>query len=555
MAAGNGRKNRLRIILVVTILSLLLLAPFTVYYLWRTPHSYTKGLTFTPGPMLGLHCKNDNNSHKCPVCIEKVADTLLTPQSVYIDYSRCSLEQPFAVYVYKHDIFPLKYSTDITDLETLLKETNSWTDLPSNACLFLSVVGPSPRGVDISDINDRLYTLPHWSNGVNHILVDIPEIGHALSTTTNVSTVLVANGLWLNDLNTDFTHILVPPVPKSPKPLSPPSLYQGSQTYMLYFEGESEKGVSTTWLDSDVLTKLKFDVKFTCEHADGVLYSGLDQEWGLCTSQDKRLEHCADSKFALVLGASYASAVTYTRIMEALRCGAVPVIIGINRLPFDKVINWNKVAILLPVLLSPHDLSVLLSSFQPETLMEYRRQGRFLHETYFSSRKAVLHTIIAILRLRFMHPPPPALDFNANVFKVNNNHVKIPPSPRFLNNYTIYSESLWNNPPGPFYMYPVTPYRPPYIPVMFNKPADAQPGGLNIPILKGDPFRSSLHGIHPSEGFTVVALTYHRSQHLPEFVKGFEGCPFLAKIVIVWNDEKEPDRDFNLPSIGVPIEV
>ena len=549
MAARDGRRNGLRPVIVVTILSLLLLALFTVYYVyvWKSPHLYTKGLIFTPSPMLSTDCKNDS-FHRCPCTVSAT----ITPKDGNFDNTKCPLDQPFAVYVYRHEIVPLKYPSDVIDIEVLLKETNSWTDIPSKACLFVCVVGPLPMDIEVDDMDRRLDSLPYWNSGINHVLIDIPEVGQKPSAITNFSSILVANGLLL-DLN--LLHILTPPVPYSQIPIVPPPLYQSVRAHILYFEGQSSTSVPIAWLDPDILQDLKFNVKFTCKHPGGVIRGNFGEEWGLCTPQDQRLRKCTDSMFTLVLVAPYASAITYTRLTEALRCGAVPVIVGARRLPFDSVINWNKAAILLPKLISPHALSSLLTSFQPETIIDYRRQGRFLHETYFSSRKAVLYTISAILRSRFMHPPPPAEDFKGRVFKVNDDVSKIPPSPRFRNNYTIYSEDLWNNPPGPFLMYPVTPYRPPYVPSMYNKPANNSQGYSKPPVLKGKPFRSSLHGIYPSEGFTVVALTYHRSQHLAEFVKGFEGCSFLAKIVIVWNDEKEPDKSFKLPNIGVPIEV
>lgn len=541
MAAGDGRRSGLRFVIVVTILSLLLLAPFTIYYLWKSPHLYsTKGLVFTPSPTLDMNCKND--SCTCP------------KMGRNIDYTRCPLEQPFTVYVYRHDDVPLRYSSDITDIESILKETNSWTDTPSKACLFVCIVGPSPSNVEAAKV--QLNSLPHWNGGINHVLIDIPEVGQISSSIDSIGSSLVATGQVVNVMRLNHLHMLTPPASHSEIPIAPPSLYETSRTHTLYFEGVSSQSVSTDWSNSAMLKDFKFNVKFTCEQTGAMIRGNFDEEWALCTPQEQRLRNCADSTFALVLGAPDTSAITYTRLTEALRCGAVPVIVGVRQLPFDSVINWNKAAILLPVLISPRDLSDLLTSLQPETLMGYRSQGRFLHETYFSSRKAVLHTIVAILRSRFMHPPPPAQDFNGKIFKVNDNDSIIPPSPRFLNNYTIYSENLWNSPPGPFFMYPVTPYRHPYVSSMFYEPANNDLQSYSKPpVLKGPPFRSTLHGIHPPEGFTVVALTYHRSQHLAQFVKGFQGCSFLAKIVIVWNDEKEPDKNFKLPNIGVPIEV
>ena len=556
MATEYGRKSRLQILLLMSILSLLLLTPFTVYYLWSSPNLYNKRLLFAPGPLLGMNC---NTSQSCLSCPKNVNATVIYSKGGHINLTRCPLEQPFTVFVYKQDTFPVRYTTDVTDIVDVLISTNSWTAISSKACLFLCTIGPLSNNVTTESIDSRLLSLPHWNNGVNHILVDIPEPGHISSVVTNYGFAIVANGVSLNhhDIKLDFTHILTPPVPYSPTTLESSPLYdQLSRSDMLYFEGESIVGVSNAWLNVSTLFELKFNVKFTCKRTGGII-NGFEGEWGLCVDQEQRLKNCANSKFSLVLGlgAIHTSSVTYARLTDALRCGSVPVIVGIKQLPFDNVINWNKAAIIIPTLLPPHNLKAVLAGFQPEIIMEYRRQGRFLHETYFTSRKAVMNTIIAILRSRFMHPPTPAPDFSGKVFKVNDDRPKVQASPRFLNNFSIYSESLWNNPPGPFYMYPVTPYRLPYIPRMFNEPANKSPDNFKPPVLKGDDFRSSLHGIHPSEGLTVVALTYHRSKHLAEFVKGFEGCSFLAKIVIVWNDENEPDSNFKLPNIGVPIEV
>ena len=552
MASQTGSKSKSRIVLPFAI-CLLILTPVTVYFFWRTPRSHstgtTKGLQYTPGPIVGLHCKNVSTVTKCPECPKNFTVTRLAPQSVHIDHSRCPLDQPFTVYVYKQDAFPVLHATDVTEIEEILKETNSWTDNPSKACLFICVIGPAPKNTADNVITDKVHSLPHWNDGVNHVLIDVPEVGHTSPTVTSFGSALIAD-----EMDSTQAGLLTPPVPHSKEKIAPPLLYENSQSHILYFEGESttQNSVLSSWLDSGTLSAVNFNMKFSC---NPVTYSGFDGEWGLCNNRKQRLRDCADSRFSLVLGAPLVGSVTLTRLVEALQCGAVPVIAGVKKLPFDSVINWNRAAVLLPTLPPPRDLSTLLTSFQPETLMEYRRQGRLLHELYFSSRKSVLRTIVSIMRSKFMHPPPPAQDFAGNVYKVNDDQSKIQPSFKFLNKFAIYTESLWNDPPGPFYMYPVTPYRTPYVPAMFNKPADDSPGSFMPPILKGDMFRSSLHGIHPSEGFTVVALTYHRSQHLAEFVKGFQGCAFLAKIVIVWNDEKDPSKDFRLPNIGVPIEV
>ena len=153
--------------------------------------------------------------------------------------------------------------------------------------------------------------------------------------------------------------------------------------------------------------------------------------------------------------------------------------------------------------------------------MEYRRQGRFLVEMYIKDHTAV---IIAIARFKFHHPPSAVMDFSAKVFIVNNAKSKVP----------IYTEDLWNSPPD---MYPVTPHTPPYIPIMYNRQPDKIMLGKASTFMD-DSFRSSLHGNSQQECFTVVALTYNRTEHLPQFVKNFKDFRFLSKIMIVWNNKR-----------------
>lgn len=104
-------------------------------------------------------------------------------------------------------------------------------------------------------------------------------------------------------------------------------------------------------------------------------------------------------------------------------------------------------------------------------------------------------------------------------------------------------------------MYPVTPYAPPYVPDMFYAPASNKEQTVAMGVILGEDFRAALRGNHPSEGFTVVALTYHRTKHLPSFLSNFVSCPYLSKIVLVWNNDDDPPEDMTWPDIGVPVEV
>jgi hypothetical protein len=92
---------------------------------------------------------------------------------------------------------------------------------------------------------------------------------------------------------------------------------------------------------------------------------------------------------------------------------------------------------------------------------------------------------------------------------------------------------MWNSPPGPFYSHA-------YIPEQ----------------------SSALHNQLPSaqlseEKFTIVILAYHRDKGLSDILVRLKNCPYLDKVVIVWNNEPTyiHPREWEWPNIGVPIEV
>jgi len=68
-------------------------------------------------------------------------------------------------------------------------------------------------------------------------------------------------------------------------------------------------------------------------------------------------------------------------------------------------------------------------------------------------------------------------------------------------------------------------------------------------------YRKQLYGHFSHEGFTLVTMTYHRNERLLQFLASFEACPYLAKVVVVWNNEEDPPSNMTWPDIGVPVEV
>lgn len=279
--------------------------------------------------------------------------------------------------------------------------------------------------------------------------------------------------------------------------------------------------------------------------------------WCLCGDADQRTAMLEQSTFALILASDYGviSSTTFLqRLSEALEHGSIPIILGENvALPFQEFIHWNKAVIVLPVG-RVTELYYLLKTIQDSDLLSFRRQGAILWEMYFSNPESILSGVLASLRTRISVPanpivevhsedmfPPGSVRKTEKVTKVNPESDDVfplpePPfsSPTFLRNFTatyVDHHSSWNQPPGPFSLFPQNPLDP----VM---PSDAQFGGSSLgfrPIGNGiggsgKEYQESLGGNIPREQFTIVILTYQREAVLVGSVERLLGLPFLNKV-------------------------
>lgn len=77
-------------------------------------------------------------------------------------------------------------------------------------------------------------------------------------------------------------------------------------------------------------------------------------EWALCGTESSRANVLKDSTFALVMAPTNISLVSTTvvqiRVYEAIRAGAIPVLLGGDRLEmaYGEVVDWRKAALFLP---------------------------------------------------------------------------------------------------------------------------------------------------------------------------------------------------------------
>ncbi|KAF6028938.1 EXTL3 [Bugula neritina] len=128
------------------------------------------------------------------------------------------------------------------------------------------------------------------------------------------------------------------------------------------------------------------------------------------------------------------------------------------------------------------------------------------------------------------------------------------PSPSYQRNFTSFLQfSHWSH---SSYIFPYTPWDP-------GLPTDAKyhgsPYGFR-PINggaggSGTEFSASLGGNYPHEQFTIVILTYDRSELLQQQLAQFNGLPYLNKVVVIWNNPQYPPSTLKWPHIHVPIQV
>lgn len=269
------------------------------------------------------------------------------------------------------------------------------------------------------------------------------------------------------------------------------------------------------------------------------------------------------------------------RLYEALRSGAIPVILGADQiiLPYSETIDWRRAVLMLPKARIT-ELHFLLRSVPDADLLLMRRQARMIWERYLSSVQATVDTIVASLRDRLGIPPLPVPNvvaqsvFNATFQPLKSDAPSMidpepeeslgpieppSPSPTYRRNYTgllVQSREIWNEWFDPFFLYPQLPFDP-------VLPSDSKFIGSHMgfrPIGKGaggagKEFGESLGGNHPREQFTIVMLTYEREQVLMDSLGRLYGLPYLNKVVVVWNSPKPPLEDLRWPEIGVNVTV
>lgn len=282
-------------------------------------------------------------------------------------------------------------------------------------------------------------------------------------------------------------------------------------------------------------------------------------DWALCGTDRSRRAVLRESTFTLIMAPSdrnyVSTALLQARVYEALRSGAIPLILGGDRinLPYDEVIDWRRAIIKLPKA-RVTELHFLLRAIADSDLLALRRHGRVFWERYLSSVQATMDTLLACIRTR-LHIPPRAVaaTYGAPAFNESFNPPKIEPppidtepeetlgpleapypSPAYRRNFSLsllHGYELWNDWGEPFMLYPQLPWD---VPVTSEarfigssagfRPINHGAGG------SGKEFSESLGGDRPREQFTIVILTYEREAVLAAALARLRGLPYLNKV-------------------------
>ena len=274
------------------------------------------------------------------------------------------------------------------------------TTNPAEACVYILLIGEALL-VDQSKATSpvrpleasKLYALPYWGgDGRNHILLNLArrdlsiESGNIFHNVDTGRAILVQSTFHRNQFRENFD-LIVPPI------LGPPGgdiwqdcppMVPARRKYLLSFQGEMKAtrfspttrqiddaeidlerlAIDDNNLDNFIIQHLKemtigttldkFFIQFECIPASEDRQTDVALDWSLCGTDSSRKAIFKESTFALILAPSNSTYVTTSfmqaRLYEALRAGAIPVVLGGDQilLCYDEVIAWRRAVLFLP---------------------------------------------------------------------------------------------------------------------------------------------------------------------------------------------------------------
>jgi len=464
------------------------------------------------------------------------------------DYSRCSVTSQFPVYLYPPDENQLSSGIDSFVKYSAAQAFDASPHItydPLIACIYVVLIADDVQTVyNGSTIEHLLAQLPHWrGSGINHLLVSVSRQPSSALALTGVDTgaAILAQSVFFRELFRVGYDIVLPPalgISQGDAWEQMPLLVPARRKYLLSFVGEqsyvpdnslSRKRQLDSFLrglklsnslyrnvsahlrgrqmsyDDTIIRVLKtmqtkyesdaFNFEFICSNAD-IKQLGMNGEWIMCGTERQQKDLLTVSTFWLIIAPAdnllVSTEMLQSTLYLALKYGSVPVILGdYVQLPFQEAIHWSRAVITLPKA-RVTELHFILRSYTDSDILEMRRYGRLVFETFFSSTKAVVDTTLALVRHRLRIPAFPIPDepspsiFNSSFVPLREQVVEsvveveemLGPlespiaSPRYLRNFT-FTDATFVLPGDPFHSYPFTPFEP-------SLPGDAKFMGMFI---------------------------------------------------------------------------
>lgn len=346
------------------------------------------------------------------------------------DFSRCSLTSGFPVYFYHPDDFGSWTANEQLIKSAITEALNINVHItfdPAIACIYVVLVGGISELKDGMTLEKYLQSLTHWNgDGRNHVLLNFALELNRTNMFEGINTgrsILVQSQFTASQFREKYD-IIAPPLMLNNEQTSQNFLYSPARRkFLLSYQGEYrtqyplfktsrklsaliptfnddsdafDKDVSKTAqvkqeadsVEEYIVNTLKemqnsplgdnFFFQFSCA---GSAHAGLDSEWLLCGTSESRISILRDSTFALIISPADYNLIStpqiHIRLHEALRTGAVPVILGNHiQLPFNEFIDWMRAVIFLPKA-RISELHYYLRTFADRDILLLRHQGKF----------------------------------------------------------------------------------------------------------------------------------------------------------------------------------
>ena len=497
-------------------------------------------------------------------------------------FQRCPYGEDFTAHVYKpHILGLLAVGGSSKEIYNILKSMPYAVDVHEpTACVYIVIIDTI---LDIAPkaLENILHNLRFWQgDGHNHIIMNFARPNRLATVDTGRAIIAQTTFGPRAPYRHEFD-IVIPPLVSMTKsgPAWENSVPQlpANRKYLLSFLGNYHNSGKVSTNDSFISA---LDLKQLSSEAKNIyiqLSCQVDKEfssyndWQLCSSHNERAKVLKASTFALIIQFGDDQTMTLVRLMEALQYGSIPVLMLDNvLLPYSDIIDWHRAAIILRSAQFPQ-LHFILQTILVNDLLDIRRQGRFLWETYFSTTKTVLESTIAAVQTRLSLPSIPAKDtkiplvfteenepmfYRSDLNRLFPHRIKSPTFYRNFTSNTIYARQRWNNYPGALLLYPSSPF----VPVLPSSAAFLNSSGYMQPIGNGVggagfEFQKALGGDYLFEQFTIVMLTYKREMVLLEALSRLAGLQYLNKVIVVWNSPDDSPSELNWPNVGVPVKV